>query len=336
MTLRATGWILAYARMTEVGAAGDGFTRYNGGAMYSIELGGKNAVVLGVANHRSIAWHIAQALHSAGANLYLTYQNERLGEGIRKLVDSRLRGNDGGGAGSDGGEGTGPADGEGTGSSDGGGAQSSEGGNDGGAAGAGSVTLIECDVSADENVEGAFSQIAAAGASVDFLVHSIAFANRDDLGGDFSKTGRDGFRIALEVSAYSLIPVARYAAPLMPEGSSIVTLTFSASDRVFPGYNIMGTAKAALENEVRQLAYELGPRGIRVNALSPGPLDTLSSRAIHGYVDMKRIQAERSPLQRNITHDEVAKAALFLLSDLSSGITGHVLPIDGGYQIAGV
>ena len=257
--------------------------------MYSVDLSGKNAVVLGVANHRSIAWHIALALHGAGARLYLTYQNERLGDGIRKLTD-----------------------------------------------GMENVTLIECDVSEDANVEAAFEQIAADGASVDILTHSIAFANRDDLGGDFSKTGREGFRIALEVSAYSLIPVVRYAAPLMPEGGAIVTLTFQASDRVFPGYNVMGTAKAALENEVRQLAYELGPRGIRVNALSPGPLDTLSSRAIHGYVDMKRVQAERSPLQRNITHDEVGKAALFLLSDLSSGITGHILPIDGGYQIAGV
>ncbi len=255
-----------------------------------IDLSGKNAVVLGVANHRSIAWHIALALRDAGARLYLTYQNERLGDGIRKLTE-----------------------------------------------GMDAITLIECDVSEDANIEAAFDQIAAdGGKTVDILTHSIAFANRDDLGGDFSQTGREGFRIALEVSAYSLIPVARYAAPLMSPGSAIVTLTFQASDRVFPGYNIMGTAKAALENEVRQLAYELGPRGIRVNALSPGPLDTLSSRAIHGYVDMKRIQAERSPLQRNITHDEVAKAALFLLSDLSSGITGHVLPIDGGYQIAGV
>ncbi len=257
--------------------------------MYSIDLTGKTAVVLGVANHRSIAWHIAEALHAAGANLYLTYQNERLAENIHKLTDDMNN-----------------------------------------------VTLIECDVSEDANVEAAFGQIGADAGHVDVLVHSIAFANRDDLGGDFSKTERDGFRIALEISAYSLIPVARYAAPLMPDGGAMVTLTFQASDRVFPGYNIMGTAKAALENEVRQLAYELGPRGIRVNALSPGPLDTLSSRVIRGYVDMKRVQAERSPLQRNITHDEVAKGALFLLSDLSSGITGHILPIDGGYQIAGV
>ena len=257
--------------------------------MYPIDLSGKSAVVLGVANHRSIAWHIAQALHGAGARLYLTYQNERLGDGIQKLT-----------------------------------------------ADMDNVTLIECDVSEDDNVAAAFNSISSDGSGVDILVHSIAFANREDLGGDFSKTGREGFRIALEVSAYSLIPVARFAAPLMPAGGTMVTLTFQASDRVFPGYNVMGTAKAALENEMKQLAYELGPSGIRVNALSPGPLDTLSSRAIHGYVDMKRIQAERSPLQRNITHDEVAKAALFLLSDLSSGITGHILPIDGGYQIAGV
>jgi enoyl-[acyl-carrier protein] reductase I len=122
----------------------------------------------------------------------------------------------------------------------------------------------------------------------------------------------------------------------MKEGGSIVTLSFQASERVFPGYNIMGVAKAALENEVRQLAAELGRRNIRVNAISPGPLDTLSSRAIHGYLDMKRVHAERSPLGRNITHQEVAKAALFLLSDLSSGITGTVIPVDAGYHIMGI
>ena len=196
--------------------------------------------------------------------------------------------------------------------------------------------VLPCDATDDQQIADVFESVGDAFGDISFLVHSIAFANREDLSRPFSETGREGFRIALEVSAYSLIPVARYAAPLMPAGGAMITLTFQASDRVFPGYNVMGTAKAALENEVKQLAYELGPRGIRVNALSPGPLDTLSSRAIHGYVDMKRIQAERSPLQRNITHDEVAKAALFLLSDLSSGITGHILPIDGGYQIAGV
>ena len=257
--------------------------------MYPIDFSDKTGVVFGVANHRSIAWHIAQAAHSAGARLFVTYQNERLRDGVQKLTDG-LGGN---------------------------------------------AEILECDVSEDEQIASTLAEAGKLG-PIDFVVHSIAFANREDLGGDFSETGRDGFRTALEVSAYSLIPIVRYAAPLMPRGGSIITMTFQASTRVFPGYNVMGTAKAALENEVRQLAYELGGDGIRVNALSPGPLDTLSSRAIHGYVDMKKVQAERSPLRRNITHDEVAKAALFLLSDLSSGITGIVLPIDGGYQIAGV
>jgi enoyl-[acyl-carrier protein] reductase I len=257
--------------------------------MYPIDLSNKTGVVFGVANHRSIAWHIAQAAHAAGARLFLTYQNERLRAGVQTLADG-LDGN---------------------------------------------VELLECDVAEDEQIASTLNAVGQSG-PIDFVVHSIAFANRDDLGGDFSETGRGGFNIALEVSAYSLIPITRYAAPHMSRGGSIIAMTFQASDRVFPGYNVMGTAKAALENEVRQLAYELGGKEIRVNALSPGPLDTLSSRAIHGYVDMKRVQAERSPLRRNITHEEVGKAALFLLSDLSSGITGIVLPVDGGYHIAGV
>ena len=197
------------------------------------------------------------------------------------------------------------------------------------------IELLECDALEENKIEEVFQKVSESG-PIDFVVHSIAFAQREDLGGNFSETSLDGFRTALEVSAYSLIPIARYAAPLMGEGGSIMGLTFSASDRVFPGYNIMGTAKAALENEIKQLAYELGPKGIRVNGLSPGPLDTLSSRAIHGYVDMKKVQAERSPIQRNITHMEVSSAALFFASNLSTGITGHILPIDGGYQIAGV
>ena len=200
-----------------------------------------------------------------------------------------------------------------------------------------SIHIQECDVSSDQNIENTISSIVnMSNGVIDIIVHSIAFADNKDLSGNFSETGRKGFQTALEVSAYSLIPIARYASVFMNEGGSIMSLTFSASDRVFPGYNIMGTAKAALENETKQLAYELGPKGIRVNALSPGPLDTLSSRAIHGYVDMKKVQAERSPIQRNITHEEVSAAALFFASNLSTGITGHILPIDGGYQIAGV
>ena len=150
-------------------------------------------------------------------------------------------------------------------------------------------------------------------------------------------TPREGFRLALDISAYSLIPIARYGSALMgPEGGSIVAMTFQASERVFPGYNVMGTAKAALENEVKQLASDLGDKNIRVNAISAGPLDTLSSRVISHYRDMKRIHGEKAPLKRNITVDEVAKTALFLSSDLSSGITGEILHVDTGYNIMGL
>ncbi len=196
--------------------------------------------------------------------------------------------------------------------------------------------LIECDVSSEDNVAAAFGRAGAELGRLDVIVHSIAFANRDDLGGRFVDTGRDGFRLALDISAYSLVSIARHGSPLMTEGGSILTLTFQASERVFPGYNVMGTAKAALENVVRQLASDLGSGGIRVNAVSAGPLDTLSSRVISRYRDMKRVHAERSPMGRNITHDEVAKAGLFLASDLSSGITGETLHVDTGYHIMGI
>ena len=142
--------------------------------------------------------------------------------------------------------------------------------------------------------------------------------------------------MSLDISAYSLIAVTRYSAPLMNENGSVVTMTFQASERVFPGYNVMGTAKAALENEVRQLAEEYGKEGIRINAISAGPLETLASRGIGGFPDMRKIHAEKAPLKRNITHEEVGKAALFLCSDLSSGITGTVIPVDAGYHIMAV
>ena len=172
--------------------------------------------------------------------------------------------------------------------------------------------------------------------SLAVVVHSIAFAQRDDLGGDYSLTGREGFRVALEVSAYSLLPIVRHAAPLMAEGGAVLTMSFLAAERVFPGYNVMGTAKAALENAVRQLAAEYGPRNIRVNAISAGPLDTLSSRVISGYRDMKRIHGERAAMGRVITLDDVAGSALYLCTDLSSGVTGAVIPVDAGYSIMGV
>ena len=258
--------------------------------MYSIDLSGKNGIIFGVANQRSIAWAIAQILHEAGARIAIAYQGERVKDGVAKLTASWE-----------------------------------------------DTPLIECDVSSDDNVEAAFKQIADEFGSLDIIVHSIAFANRDDLGGRFVDTGREGFRVALDISAYSLLPIVRFGLPLMAaNGGSILAMTFQAAERAFPGYNIMGTAKAALENEVRLLAAELGTDNIRVNAISAGPLDTLSSRVIRGYRDMKRIHAERSPMKRNITVDEVAKTALYLCSDLSSGVTGETVHVDTGYHVMGI
>jgi enoyl-[acyl-carrier protein] reductase I len=198
------------------------------------------------------------------------------------------------------------------------------------------VLLLECDVAQDMSIIAAFDEMKQEFGSLDFMVHSIAYANRDDLKGNFSKTSRDSFLMSLDISAYSLIPLVRYAAPLMENSGSVVAMTFQASERVFPGYNVMGTAKAALENEVRQLSEEYGKQNIRINAISAGPLETLASRGIHGFPDMRKIHAERAPLKRNITHEEVAKTALFLCSDLSSGITGTIIPVDAGYHIMGI
>ena len=193
--------------------------------------------------------------------------------------------------------------------------------------------LIECDATDDGDVQSVYDQVGEKWGSIDFVVHSIAYAERDDLGGDFSTTGRQGFRTALETSAYTLMPVVSRAVPLMPDGGAALTMTFDASQRVYPGYNIMGTAKAALENEVRQLAAEFGERNVRVNAISAGPLPTLAARSIPGFRDMTRAHRDRSPLKRNITHREVGDTALFLLSEMSSGITGAIIPVDAGYGI---
>ena len=196
--------------------------------------------------------------------------------------------------------------------------------------------LVQCDATDDQQITDMFQQVEQTFGEISFLVHSIAFANREDLSRPFSETGREGFRLALEVSAYSLIPLVRHAAPLMKNGGSVVAMTFQASQRVFPGYNVMGTAKAALEHEVRQLAFEYGEQNIRLNAISAGPLETLAARAIDGFRDMRRTHAEKAPLKRNITVEEVAQTALFLCSDLSTGITGSVITVDAGYHIMAV
>ncbi|MQF68333.1 enoyl-ACP reductase [SAR202 cluster bacterium AD-802-K11_MRT_200m] len=195
---------------------------------------------------------------------------------------------------------------------------------------------VECDVSDENNVKSAFETVKGNCETLDIVVHSIAFAQRDDLGGRFIDTDREGFRVALDISAYSLVSIARNAAPLMTNGGSMLTMSFMAAERVFPGYNVMSTAKAALENEVRQIANDLGPDNIRVNAISAGPLDTLSSRVISGYRDMKKAHSDRAPMKRNITHDEVASTALYLSSNMSSGVTGEVIHVDTGYHVMGI
>ena len=162
------------------------------------------------------------------------------------------------------------------------------------------ASLEECDVSSDDSITDLFSNLKDKYQNIDFLVHSIAFAPREDLAGDFSETSRESFNIALEISSFSLISLVNNATKLMKNGGSILALTFQASQSVYPGYKVMGVAKAALENEVKQLAAEYGSREIRVNALSPGPMDTLAARGIHGFIDMKKIHAEKAPLKRNI------------------------------------
>ncbi len=253
-------------------------------------LNGKRALVAGVANKRSIAWAIAQALHGAGAELAFTYQGERLEGSVRKL-----------------------------------------------AAEVESDVVVECDVSDDASIDRAFAEVAAGG-GLDIMVHSIAYAPQETFTDRFVNTSREAFRIAHDVSAYSLIAMARRAEPLMAErgGGSIVTMTYMASERAFPGYNIMASAKAALECAVRYLAYELGENAIRVNAISAGPVRTLASAGIAGFKDMEEIIEKRTPLRQNIQTADVGQAALYLCSPMSQMVTGTTLYVDSGYHAMGI
>jgi enoyl-[acyl-carrier protein] reductase I len=196
--------------------------------------------------------------------------------------------------------------------------------------------LFSCDVTNQENVDETFKSVAEQFGRLDFLIHSIAFAPREALEGDYLKTDREAFLTALEISAYSLTQLARAAAPLMTDGGSIVTMTFHGADKVYQGYNVMGIAKAALESSVRYLAADLGQRNIRVNAISAGPIQTLSARGVSGLSTMLKHHAERAPLKRNVEAREVGDTALFLCSSLSSGITGETIFVDCGYNVMGL
>ncbi len=197
--------------------------------------------------------------------------------------------------------------------------------------------LMQCDVSSDEQIQALMSRIGSEVGHLDFLVHALAFAPREALDGMYAATKRDDFKTALDVSAYSLVATANAALPLMKDRqASIVTLTYLGSERVVQNYNVMGVAKAALESSVRYLANDLGPHGIRVNAVSAGPIKTLASSAVGGISSMIKLHTERAPLRKAVDIDEVGDAAMFLVSPLSRGITGEVIFVDGGYNILGV
>jgi enoyl-[acyl-carrier protein] reductase I len=253
-------------------------------------LEGKRGLVLGIANKRSIAWGIAQAVNREGARLAVTYQGDRLAENVRELAQ-QLR----------------------------------------------DPLVLPCDVSKDEDLKSLAVAVKAEFGDLDFVVHAVAFALREELDGEFVNTSREGYRLAQDISSYSLTALARETAPLMEgRGGSIVTLSYLGGERVVPHYNVMGVAKAALEMSVRYLAADLGPRGVRVNAISAGPIKTLAASGVHGLSKMLEYHRTHAPLRKNTEQEEVGDAALFLVSPLSRGITGEVIHVDGGFHVMGM
>ena len=196
--------------------------------------------------------------------------------------------------------------------------------------------VLPCDVTNQSEVDETFRRVGAEFGRLDFLIHSIAFAPREALGGEYLNTSREAFLTALEISAYSLPQLARAAAPLMTEGGSIVSMSYYGAEKVVAGYNVMGVAKAALEASTRYLAKDLGPRNIRINAISAGPIQTLSARGVADFTSMLKHHAERAPLGRNVEAREVGNTAVFLCSSMASGITGEVIYVDCGYNIIGI
>ena len=250
---------------------------------------GKKILVLGVANERSIAWSVAQALHAEGATIALTYAGEAIERRVRPL-----------------------------------------------AAEIGCETVLSCDVRSDEQLDALFKELSQRWGTLDGIVHSVAYAEKDDLHNRFSRTSRAGFALALDVSAYSLIALGGRAEPLMRErGGSIITMSYLGAERVVPNYNVMGVAKAALESSVRYLASDLGPAGIRVNAISAGPIKTLAAAGIPQFREMLSAFAEKAPLRRNVTQEDVAATATFLLG-AGSAITGETIYVDCGFNIMGM
>ena len=256
---------------------------------------GKKGLILGVANDHSIAWAIAQEIMAQGGECGFSHLPDRPDD-ERQRNRRRVA------------QLTDPAE--------------------------RAKFLLPLDVSQDDQIRELMAQTAKVFGKIDFMLHSIAFASMDDLKRDTVETSRDGFKMAMEISAYSLIAVTNAAKDILSPRSSILTMTYFGGERAVPGYNVMGICKAALDASVRYLAYDLGPRGVRVNALSAGPVRTLAGRGA-GVEDMLGLYEKMAPLGRNVTHEEVGRTGSFLLSDMSDGITGEILHVDCGYNIMG-
>ncbi|MBE6454741.1 MAG: SDR family oxidoreductase [Alphaproteobacteria bacterium] len=251
---------------------------------------GKKGLIMGLANDKSIAWGVAQALNEHGAKIAISYQNEALEKRVKPLAAQLDK----------------------------------------------EPLLIKCDVSDSESVEACFKELAEKWGKIDFLVHAIGFSDKNQLRGHMIDTTKENFAMTMEISCFSFIEACKYAAPIMNEGGSIVTMTYMGSERVLPNYNIMGVAKAALEASVRYAAMDLGEKGIRVNAISAGPIKTLAASGIGDFRKMLRWNALNSALERNVTPEEVGMATLGLLSDCGACITGEVIHVDSGYHIQGM
>ncbi|MBP6176956.1 MAG: enoyl-ACP reductase [Anaerolineales bacterium] len=252
-------------------------------------LDGKNALIFGLANDKSIAWGITQAFKREGANIGISYAGEVLERRVKPLaeqVDCKW--------------------------------------------------VEECDITKDEHIAATVEKAAKHFGKIDVLVHSIAYAGRDELSRPFHETSREGFKTALEISAFSLVALSHAFLPIMNSGASIMSMTYHGSVKVAPHYNVMGVAKAALESSTRYLAYDLGPKNIRVNAISAGPIRTLAAAGVGGFRDMYKHFADIAPMRENVTIEDVGNSAVFLASDLSSHITGEIMYVDSGFNIMGV
>jgi enoyl-[acyl-carrier protein] reductase I len=250
---------------------------------------GKRGLIMGLANDRSLAWGISQALAAQGAELAFSYQGESLERRVRPLAEQL-----------------------------------------------GADLLIDCDVSDMDALDRAFDQLAERWPTIDFVVHAIGFSDKNELRGKFVDTSLDNFLLTMNISAYSLVAVAKRARAMMPDGGSLLTLSYYGAEKVVPHYNVMGVAKAALEASVKYLAMDLGPEKIRVNAVSAGPIKTLAASGIGDFRYIMKWNELNSPLRRNVTIEDVGGAGLYLLSDLASGVTGEIHHVDAGYNVIGM